>query len=173
HGPLYDHPSLILDAYKKWASDAVENRVVIPYVSMHGTTEEMVRYLTDALIRRGVEVDPIDLSTDDTARLALAIVDPATMVIGTPTVLFGPHPKAVSALYVINALKPKVKHLSVIGSFGWGGATVQRVLDLLGHLKVEQLSPVYIKGSLKEKDYQDLDRLAEEIREKHANLGIA
>ncbi len=173
HGPVHDRPSFILDAYADWASDRVANRVVIPYVSMHGTTRDMVRYLTDALIRRGVDVEPVDLASDDTARLATAIVDPATMVIASPTVLFGPHPRVVAALYLVNLLRPKIRYMALIGSFGWGGATLQRVTELLQSVKLEQLDPVLVKGYPREKDYQALDRLAENIAEKHGALGIA
>ena len=49
HGPVYNRPEFIVDAYKDWASDAVKNEVVLPYVSMHGSTAKMVAYLVDAL----------------------------------------------------------------------------------------------------------------------------
>ncbi|MDD1655551.1 MAG: FprA family A-type flavoprotein, partial [Methanomicrobiales archaeon] len=35
HGPVYRKPEFILSAYRDWVSDRVENRVVIPWVSMH------------------------------------------------------------------------------------------------------------------------------------------
>ncbi len=48
HGQVYDNPKMILDAYKDWTSDNVKNEVVIPYISMHGSTKKMVEYLTDS-----------------------------------------------------------------------------------------------------------------------------
>ena len=36
HGPIFDRPAMILDAYKDWSSEEVKNEVVLPYVSMHG-----------------------------------------------------------------------------------------------------------------------------------------
>ncbi|MEZ4578387.1 MAG: hypothetical protein R2875_10350 [Desulfobacterales bacterium] len=50
--------------------------------------------------------------------------DAATLVVGTPTVLAGPHPYAAYAVFLANALKPRVKFLSIVGSYGWGGKTV-------------------------------------------------
>ncbi|MCK4224707.1 MAG: MBL fold metallo-hydrolase, partial [candidate division Zixibacteria bacterium] len=35
HGPVYDRPNFILEAYKDWVSDRVKNEAVIPYISMH------------------------------------------------------------------------------------------------------------------------------------------
>ena len=39
HGPVYDDPGFILDAYEDWLSEEVKNEVVLPYMSMHGSTE--------------------------------------------------------------------------------------------------------------------------------------
>ncbi|MCM8833356.1 MAG: FprA family A-type flavoprotein, partial [Candidatus Omnitrophica bacterium] len=37
HGPVYDKPEVIIDAYNQWVSDNLENCVVIAYISMHGS----------------------------------------------------------------------------------------------------------------------------------------
>ncbi|HHH78319.1 MAG TPA: MBL fold metallo-hydrolase, partial [Thermoplasmatales archaeon] len=58
HGPVYKKPDFIINAYREWISDEVKNEVVIPYVSMHGSTAAMVNYLTNALMERGIEVKP-------------------------------------------------------------------------------------------------------------------
>jgi flavorubredoxin len=146
HGPVHRSPRFILDAYADWVSDSVKNEVVIPYVSMHGSTQKMVEHLTEALIARGINVRPFNLTHTDIGELALALVDAATIVVATPTVLFGPHPKVVYATYLANVLKPKVRFASVIGSFGWGGKSADMIVKMLDHVKVEVLEPVIVKG---------------------------
>src|SRR3989339_271651 len=47
HGPIYDKPKYILEAYSDWVGEAVGNKVVIPYVSMHGSTKVMVDYFVE------------------------------------------------------------------------------------------------------------------------------
>ena len=79
----------------------------------------------EALTRRGVTVKQFDLAVSDIGKLAMALVDAATIVIGTPTVLTGPHPAAAYAAFLANALKPKVKFASIIGSYGWGTKVVE------------------------------------------------
>ncbi|NLA31534.1 MAG: FprA family A-type flavoprotein [Methanomicrobiales archaeon] len=172
HGPLYDKPEFIMDAYRDWTGDAVKNVVVLPYVSMHGSTQAMVDHLVDALMQRGVEVEPFNLPVTDIGDLAKALVDAATVVIGAPTLIFGPHPQVVYAAYLANLLRPKARYATVIGSYGWGGKTVDTLKDMLGRLKVEFIEPVYIKGYPKEVDFGALDRLADEIRKKHEEAGI-
>jgi flavorubredoxin len=172
HGPIHKNPQFILDAYAEWTSDAVKNEVVIPYISMHGSTEKMVEHLTNALIIRGITVKPFNLNVTDIGDLALALVDTATVVVGTPTVLFGPHPQVVYATYLANLLKPKVRFASVIGSYGWGGKTAETIVKMLDHVKVEVLEPVIVKGQPDEATLKQLDRLADDILMKHREINI-
>jgi flavorubredoxin len=173
HGPLYARPQFILDAYRDWASDDVKNQVVIPYVSMHGATRMMVDYLADALISRGITVKRFDLTSSDVGKLAEALVDAATIVVGSPTMLAGAHPAALYAAILANALRPKAKFASIIGSYGWGGKMVEQIIAALPNLKVQLLGPVVAKGHPKEADFRALDNLAEEILARHKEMKIA
>ncbi len=172
HGPLYDDPSFIMEAYRDWASEEVKNVVVIPYTSMHGSTEKMVSYLMDALMDRNIGVKRFDLTKTDVGKLAMALVDAATMVIGTCTVLTGPHPNVANATFLANALRPKLKFVSIIGSYGWGGRTVKVIQDMIPNLKVEMIDPVLVKGLPRDDDFRALDELADEILERHKGLKI-
>jgi flavorubredoxin len=172
HGPIHRSPAFILDAYADWVSDSVKNEVVLPYVSMHGSTQKMVEHLTDALIARGIVVRPFNLTHTDIGELALSLVDAATIVVATPTVLFGPHPQIVYASYLANMLKPKTRFASVIGSFGWGGKSAETIVKMLDHLKVEVLDPVIVRGLPDEASMQALDRLAEEILKRHKEINL-
>ena len=170
HGPVYNKPELIFEAYKDWISDNTKNEVILPYVSMHGSTKEIVNYLADILIKNGITVKPFNLTTSDTGELANALVDASTVVIATPTVLTGPHPSAVYAAYLVNALRPKLKFVSIVGSYGWGGRTVDLLKGILTNIKAEIIDPVIVKGYPKEDDFKKIDLLAEEIIKKHNDL---
>jgi len=173
HGPLYDRPEFIIQAYREWLSDRPRNLVVIPYVSMHGSTEMMVRRLVSALMEKSVEVCQFNLPQTDIGKLAISLVDAATVVLGTPTVHVGPHPAALYAAALANALRPKARFASVIGSFGWSSKAVEQIAGLIPNLKVEILSPVLCKGLPGEADFKALDELAETIFKKHQQFGIA
>ena len=173
HGPMYDRPSFILEAYRKWVLDPPKNIVVLPYISMHGSTQKMVEYFVGALVDLGVKVQQFDLATADTGKLAMALVDAGTMVIGTPTVLVGPHPNVAHAAFLANALRPKIQFVTVIGSYGWGSNAVEQLKGMIPKLKVEVLDPVISKGLPREKDYKALDVLASTIADKHKASGFA
>jgi flavorubredoxin len=102
----------------------------------------------------------------------MALVDAATVIVGAPTVLAGPHPNVVYAVYLANALKPKLKFASVIGSYGWGGRTVEQIASMISSLRVELLPPVVVKGFPREEDFKALDKLAETVYNKHKENNI-
>ena len=170
HGPAFDKPEFIMNAYRDWTSDRVANFVAIPYISMHGSTEIMVNRLLDALVERGVKAQKYELTVTDIGKLAIDLVDAATIVIGTPTVHFGPHPAVFSATHLANALRPKVKYAAIIGSYGWGTKAVEQISGLIPNLKVEVLGTVMCKGLPREEDLKALDELADAIAAKHAPL---
>ena len=172
HGPVYNDPQFITDAYKDWTSDKTKNEVIIPYISMHGSTQDMVYHLVNALVERKVEAKPLNLTYTDMGEVALELVDATTMVIASPTVLTGPHPSVIYATYLANALRPKLKFVSVMGSYGWGGRMLDQITGMIKTLKVDMISPLIIKGLPKEEDYKKIDEMADEIASEHKKLGI-
>ncbi|HUT79654.1 MAG TPA: FprA family A-type flavoprotein [Candidatus Bathyarchaeia archaeon] len=172
HGPVHQNTNFIINAYKDWISDDVKNEVVIPYVSMHHSVKEMVEYLSDALIEKGIQVKPYNLPVTDIGELAMALVDAATIVIGAPAVLTGPHPLAVYATYLANALRPKAKFASIISSYGWKCQLKEDLIAMLTRIKPELLEPVILRGKMTDDGKKLLDKLAESIYQKHKSLGI-
>lgn len=172
HGPVYDKPAFIMDAYRDWVSEQPKNEVVLPYVSMHGSTAAMVKRLVGELADRGVTVYQFNLADTDIGKLAIALVDAATLVVGTPTVHIGPHPVVHFAAHLANCLRPKLKFASIIGSYGWSSKAIEHVAALIPNLKVEVLDTVLCKGYPRPVDFQALVKLADKIGERHRGLGL-
>jgi len=172
HGPIYGDPRFIMDAYREWTSDKPKNEVVVAYISMHGSTAAMVEHLVSALAERGVRVWQFNLSDSDIGMLASALVDAATIVLATPAVHVGPHPRLAFAVFLANALRPKLKFASIIGSYGWGHKIVDQIAAMIPNLKVELLPPVICRGLPRQGDFAAIDALAESIAQKHAALGL-
>lgn len=172
HGPIYNRPSFIIDAYLEWVSDLPKNVVVIPYTSMHGSTKKMVEYMVSALAEKGVIVYQFDLTATDLGKLAISLVEAATIVIGTPTMLTGCHPNVFSACYLVNVLRPKLKFASIIGSYGWSSRAAEQISNLIPK-KMEILEPVLCRGYPRDEDFKALDKLAATIVEKHRELKLS
>ncbi|WP_035588977.1 FprA family A-type flavoprotein [Hippea jasoniae] len=172
HGPAFDNPEYIINAYKEWIDPTPANMALILFVSMHESTRKMVEYLADALESKGVDVKMRNLTTADIGEVAMDLVDVATIVLASPIVLAGAHPNAVYGAYLANALRPKARFGAIIGSYGWGGKAADVLKANLSNLKLELYEPVYIKGLPKADDYSKLDELAEWIETKHKEIGV-
>ena len=91
----------------------------------------------------------------------MALVDAATIVMGTSMVLAGPHPMTVNVAYLAAILRPKAKFASLLGSYGWGGKLFDLIAQILTPLKLDIIEPLQIKGKPKEEDFKKLDEMAE------------
>ncbi|MGB4304946.1 MAG: FprA family A-type flavoprotein [Coprothermobacter proteolyticus] len=172
HGPIYQNPQFIVEAYEEWISDQPKNIVLMPWISMHGSTQAMVEYLSNVLIEKGVEVEPYDISKVDLGELTMATVDAATIILAAPTILTNMHPMAELVAYWVSILRPKAKAYGFIGSYGWGGKTLETVKSLFSGIKADFFEPVMVKGLPTQADYEALDKLADAIVEKHRVLGL-
>jgi hypothetical protein len=81
----------------------------------------------------------------------MALVDAATVVVGTPTVLAGRIPWPLMQRFC-QCLRPIAKFLSIIGSYGWGERR-EILAGMVPYLKVEVLAPVRARGFLPEADF--------------------
>ena len=163
HGPVYQEPDFIFEAYRDWVDGPVKPEVVVPYISMHGSTGELADYFVDSLMEKGIKVTPFNLRDVELGQLAMALVDAAVVVVGSPTVLTTAHPNVSYAVSLANALNPKVEYASIIGSEGWGGKMVDDIVGSLGKLDLELFDPVISKGKGLADDFAEVDRLVAEI----------
>lgn len=172
HGPVYKNPSFILDLYADWSSDEGKNLAVFPYVSMYGSTEEMIDYIISGLNKKGIQTLKYDIVRGDLGDLAMALVDATTIVLGASMVLAGPHPAAFNIAYLAGVLRPKAKIASMVGSYGWGGNLFGKLAEQLAPLKLDVIEPLLVKGKPKDEDYKKLDEIVEQIYAKHKALNL-
>ncbi len=172
HGPIYNNPSDILDLYEDWTKDEGKNLVLLPYVSMYGSTKEMIDYLSEKLEEKHIKTLKYDIVRGDLGDLAMGLVDATTMVLGTSMVLAGPHPASVNIAYLAGVLRPKLRIASFVGSYGWAGKLFEPLAECVSKLKLDVIEPIQVKGRLKEGDYKKLDNLVNSIYDKHKALGV-
>ena len=163
HGPVYQNPDLIINAYKEWISDKTEKKIIIPYVSMHQSTKAIVDFLTDAFMKEKIKVLPLNLIGVDLGKLSMELVEARGILFAGPYVLAGLHPALVSAAYLTSILRPKAKLVSLVCSYGWGGRGKDQFKDLFKNLPCNLKEPLLIKGRPKKEDFELLKEFAHEI----------
>jgi flavorubredoxin len=167
HGPVHAEPAPILAAYRSWVSGPPGELVLIPYISMHGSTRAMVMHLVDALMARDVPVEPLCVLDPDLGRLAMGLLDAATVIFATPTLLGGPHPSISHAARLTTALRPRLERVGVLGSYSWGSTLARQLAQTLTPLKVELLEPIMARGLPTKEELRALDGLAERLAAAH------
>lgn len=166
HGPVYKNPERILEAYGKWVSGETKEKALVVYVSMWRSTEAMARTMAETLLSEGVEVALHDLLTMDLGELAGDLVDSRAMVLGTPTVLGGMHPLALYAAHLVKALRPPLKYLALIVSYGWGLGASTQAQEILTSMRVELVGSIEVNGPPTTTDHEKIVELARTLARK-------
>ncbi|RMF93508.1 MAG: FprA family A-type flavoprotein [Candidatus Schekmanbacteria bacterium] len=159
HGPVYKNPEKIISVYKKWTAGETDEKAIVAYVSMWGSTEKMAKAVAEKLMSEGIEVSLYNLTATDAGDVAKDLVDSRAIVIGSPTVMAGIHPLALYAASLVRAFRPPLKYAAVVGSYGWGGCSVKEVTKMLELAKVEVVGSHEVNGPPLNGDYAKLEEL--------------
>ncbi|MEW6033274.1 MAG: FprA family A-type flavoprotein [Chloroflexota bacterium] len=166
HGPVYRNPGRIMTAYETWTRGPLQNKVVLTYVTMWGSTQRLAQAAASGISAEGVEVIPYNLEMVDLSHLAADLVDASAIVLGSPTVLGGPHPLAGYALLLLRTLRPRAKLGAFFGSYGWSGGALAQTKGALEPLKMVLVDSVDIKGPPTEKDLERAIELGRNVARK-------
>jgi len=130
HGIIWrSNPSKIVNAYLDWSAGKSQNKVVIVYDTMWGSTDKMARAVAEGAASQGVDVKLLKLRAADLTEAVTEILDAKAVVVGSPTLNNGIFPTLGSFLTYITGLKPKGKVWSFFGSYGWGGGAVKSMIE--------------------------------------------
>ena len=121
----------ILDAYKKWSAGKLEEKAVVVFDSMWGSTERLAKAITDAFTAKGVPVAYFDLRVDHISDVITEVLSAKYLAVGSPTINNQMMPPVAAFLCYLKGFVPKGRKAFAFGSFGWGGQSVGLVEDEL------------------------------------------
>ena len=170
HGPIYDEPEIIIDLYKDWTSDRVDKKVVIVYVSMHGSTADMVKHLESDFKKDGMNVKTFHLTEEEPGVVVEELINCSTLVMASPAYLGGLHPHIASFAFNINGFKPNIKIIGFINSFGWGSMAEKQLQQFTSNIKAAYAGSVVVEGLPRDEHYTKLEELSAKIKEMNNNL---
>lgn len=131
----------ILEAYRSWASGEVEEKVLVIYDTMWGSTEIMANEIAETVRAAGVEVKLLNLRKNPRSRIMKEMLDTAAFAVGSPTLNNGLFPTVGDFLVYLKGLRPQKKKAMAFGSYGWGGGAVKIIEQELKNAGVEVLEP--------------------------------
>ena len=130
HGLIWrSDPSKIIKAYLDWSAGVSENKVVIVYDTMWGSTDKMARAIVEGVASQGVDAKLLKLRAADPTEIVTEILDAKAVIVGSPTINNGIFPTLGAFLTHITGLKPKGKLWGFFGSYGWGGGAVKSMIE--------------------------------------------
>lgn len=132
HGVLWrSHIPDILTAYKKWSESELEDRAVVVFDSMWGSTELLARAITDAFTARNIPVAYFDLRVDEISDVITEVLTSKYLAVGSPTLNNQMMPSVAAFLCYLKGFVPKGRKAFAFGSYGWGGQSIAQVEDAL------------------------------------------
>jgi flavorubredoxin len=142
HGVIWrKNPALVVEAYQRWATNTVKNKVVIFYETMWGSTEKMARVMADACTAAGVETVLYDITKVDRTDITNQLLDAKGFLAGSSTHDNDMLPTIAGFLEFLKGLKPKGRKAAVFGSIGWSGGAAQSIEKVLKEGGVEIVQP--------------------------------
>lgn len=142
HGFIWrKDPSKIINLYAKWASQAPNNKAVIVYDTMWGSTEKMATYITDGLRAGGTVVKQLSMHSNHRSDVVTELLDASALIIGSPVLNSNIFPSMADVLCYLKGLRKKGLVGAAFGSYGWNGAPVDELTKMLESMNVEVVAP--------------------------------
>lgn len=154
----------ILKEYTKWAKYETENKALIIYDSMWGSTEKIAYALRRGIEEAGVPVTMRNLKNSHISDVITDVISTKLIMVGSPTLNNTMLPSMGGFLTYLKGLRPKNRIGFVFGSYGWGGQAVgeiEKILkDLSWDMPVESINLNYIPD---EKELEDVKKFGNKL----------
>ncbi len=138
HGIIWrSHVAEIRKAYRSWAVQRPEPKLLVIYDSMWGSTAKMARAIHEGACEVGVDALLIHIRSWNLTRIATEILDSAAVAFGSSTLNRQMMPMASAVLTYLKGLRPTGKASFAFGSYGWGRGGPEAVNECLDGMKWE------------------------------------
>ena len=149
HGLMWkEHIPDILAEYVKWSAHEPENKALIVYDTMWGSTEKMAWKLAEGFEEAGVSVKVYNLKHSDISEIMTHVLTAKYILIGSPTLNNGYMPTIGAFLTYVKGLKPRRKIGLAFGSYGWSGQAAGMIAEEMKNIgwemPLEKLRITYI-----------------------------
>lgn len=142
HGFIWrKDPSKIINLYAKWAAQAPNNKAVVVYDTMWGSTEKMATYITDGLRAGGTVVKQLSMHSNHRSDVVTELLDASALIIGSPVLNSQIFPSMADVLCYLKGLRKKGLVGAAFGSYGWNGAPIDELTKILESMNVEVVAP--------------------------------
>ncbi|SEG14666.1 Flavorubredoxin [Caloramator fervidus] len=152
----------IINKYKKWSDNTTDNKAVIVYDSMWGSTEKIAYAIYNAFEESNISAVMLNLKTNDISDIMTHILNSKYICIGSPTLNNNILPTVASFLYYLKGLAPKKRIAMAFGSYGWGGQSIGQIEDILKSCGFELIDSIRVQYV---PDFKQLKEINAKVKE--------
>jgi flavorubredoxin len=124
----------IIKQYKKWSNYETEEKALIIYDSMWGSTEKIAYALREGIEESEIPVNIRNLRSSHISDIITDLNSSKYVLIGSPTINNTMLPTLGGFLTYLKGLRPRNRVGFVFGSYGWGGQAVGEIEEILKSL---------------------------------------
>jgi flavorubredoxin len=142
HGVIWrNNPTRIVESYLKWAKGESENKILVVYDTMWGSTEKMAKAMVEGIASEGYDAMLFRLPVSDSGDIIKELLTAKGLLIGSSTINNGILPTVAPFLEELVGLKPVKKKAAIFGSYGWGGGADKVIEERLIKAGIENILP--------------------------------
>lgn len=142
HGVVFkDYIPDVKALYASLVNNEKQNKAVVVYDSMWGSTKVMAKAIAEAFMEKGILVYLYNVNETDQSVIFTEVVDAKYLAVGSPTFNNGILPSIAGFLTYIKGLIPQDMKTISFGSYGWGGQSPELIAKELAGLNLEPLVP--------------------------------
>merc|ERR1711879_768465 len=136
------HIAKVMAKYDKWASNNADEKAVIVYDTMWGSTQKLAYAIADGFENSNIPFQMFNLQYNHISDIMTELVEAKYICVGSPTLNNNILPTNASFLTYLKGLAPKNRIALAFGSYGWGGQSIGLVREDLEKCKFEMWEDV-------------------------------
>jgi flavorubredoxin len=123
HGPIIrQDPWKVIQQFEDWSKPPSQNKkIVILFLSPHGSTEMMAHAVATGAKRDGIEICSYHINSLTAGELRTLMEEASALIFGIPTFNRDIAKPMWEVLAYLSTVKLKTNLAGVFGSFGWSG----------------------------------------------------
>lgn len=145
HGVIWRGEALgrAIEAYGRWTSNTLRDKVVVAYGTMWGSTDALARRIADGVAAEGVEVSLHDLAVSPVATVTHELLEAKGLLMGSATLHRAMLFRVAGYLQWLAGLKPVGRLGGAFGSYGWSSGAVEQITERMTEIGFQMVGEPY------------------------------
>ncbi|MBN1349628.1 FprA family A-type flavoprotein [candidate division KSB1 bacterium] len=148
HGIIWrEHLADIIGHYQKWSANQTDDKALIIYDTMWGSTEKIAVAIGRAFESEDIKITMLNLRHNHISDIMTEILTAKYVCVGSPTLNSNMLPTVAAFLTYLKGLAPQDRIGLAFGSYGWANRSVVQIDEILrgcGFNMLEKISVNYI-----------------------------